>query len=172
MTLEETITAAIRLILPDVQTTGIATDDGASEWLDDTASVTFTKIGYLRQGVDERRYTVEGDSLRERVYGNRTLRVQFTCETDRQTLELTADELADTLIAGFERTDVEELFAALDLGIPACLPVRQVNYPNAHGDIRSAAVFEAQFPASRRHTGGLIAPILEIVVNDLDVGPV
>lgn len=175
---EEDFATIVNLIAPDVATQDVQGDEQSSGWISDDMAVTFQIVGFLRKGVDERRTTPEGDSLRERIYGFRTMRVQFTCDGNRQTLGLTAPEVADALIAGFNRTDVEEILAGQNLGVPRCTDVRQTDYQDPHGDARSAATFEAQFPASRRVAGGLIVPIKSVEVTgtpgpiDTTIGPV
>jgi hypothetical protein len=178
VSLESDIAEIVHLIRSDVQIVDVQGDEQSSGWISDDMGVTFQIVGFLRRGVDERRAAVEGDSLRERIYGFRTMRVQFTCDGNRQTLGLTAPEVADALIAGFNRTDIEEILAGQNLGVPWCTAVRQTDYQNIHGDARSAATFEAQFPASRRVAGGLVVPIKSIEVTgtpgpiDTTIGPV
>lgn len=162
MSLESDLDAIVKLIRSDV-TIGTKSDDGIDAWKNDEQEVTYALLGYRRQGVDERRTALEGEDIRERIYGNRTLRIQFTVNTNKQTFENTALEIADDLIAGFNRTDVEDVLAAHELGVPVCTDPREITLVDAHKDGRSVAVFEAAFPASRRTGGPLITRIKRVV---------
>ena len=160
MTVQETLIACVRTII------GSGADvrlyDKQSMWVDDTAHVEITILSMPRIGVDERRVTAEGDSLRERIYGNRSLRVQMLCNTNDQDLAQSGQELADSIVAGFMRTDVEEALALVDLGVPRSLPVRTSNARDDHGDTRSIGIVELWFPWSRSQTGGLIGTIGQV----------
>lgn len=155
MTLDATLIAAVRLARGapslDVKIDGKPGD--SIGWISDSEHVTIARLRIPRQGVDEIRRTVSiADGLmREIVRGNRSLVCQFTCETNSQALAGTAEELADDLIAGLSRSDVTALLWTERVGSPRCSDVRVVPYRDAHGDWRSAAVFEASFPWSRVH---------------------
>lgn len=174
MTLDTTLLAAVALVRPgiDVKIDG---KPGAVGWDIDAANVKIQRLRVPRQGVDEQRLTVSGvDGLmRERIFGNRTLVLQFTCETNSQTLASTAEELADDLVAGLSREDVTALLATEFVGSPRCSDVRVVPYRDAHGDWRSAAVFEAAFPWSRVHAPAATVTVDRIarVIGDGVVSP-
>ena len=180
MSLESDLSDIVHLINPAIPAIDTQPDDGTSAWVNDEVSVTVQLLSAPRQGHDERRLARAGNQVRERVYGNRSLRVQFTVNTNKQTFAQTALEVADDLTAGLSRSDVSDILEARDLGVPVCSPVRQVNAPDAHGDVRSIAVFEAVFPSSRRHTGALVDRIDAVNVtgttddieSDVTAGPV
>lgn len=151
MALDATILACVALARPGLDAQIDGTPAGGS-WTDDAASVRISRLSSARQGEDERRRGFSGADMIERVFGNRTLRLQFSCEANSQTWEDTAEDLAEDLRTGLVRSDVEILLAAENLGVPRCTDVRSISYRDAHGDWRSAAVFEAGFPWSRVHT--------------------
>ncbi len=151
MALDATLRACVRLIRNDPDF-DVQTEGRADGWANDAASVRFVVLGVPRQGVDEQRFSLNGDgTLREMVRGNRTLRLQVTCDTNAQTWETLSTPLADDLVLGFQRTDVAALLEVENLGVPVCTEPRHVPYRDAHGDWRSASVFEAVFPWSARH---------------------
>jgi len=172
MSVQSTIIACVRLILDD-PTYDVHWVDLTSKWVSDASHVELQVVSIPKIGVDERRTTPEGSPeghyVRERIYGNRSLRVQITCNTSNQNLEESGQELAETICAGFARSDVEALLSAASLGIPAPQGVRVANSRSSHGDIRSIAIAELWFPWSRSQTGGLIGTIGEIVFES-DVG--
>lgn len=176
MALDDTLIAVVRLIRDDPDfDVKIDGKPNAIGWISDSAHVTIARQRVPRQGVDEPRYTVSGvDGLmRERIRGNRTLVLQFTCETNSQTLADTAEELADDLTAGLAREDVLALLAVEQVGSPRCTDVRVVPYRDAHGDWRSAAVFEATFPWRRLHVPATDATLDRIgrVIGSGEVDP-
>ncbi len=149
----ETLIACIRLILDDPEA-DVYVGDGPSAYRNEALSIQIRRLSSARVGVDERRYSVDPDdgTLRERIYGNRLLRIQVDVDTPRQSaFEETAEEVADDLIAGFSRTDIAALLNAIDLGTPRAQPTRVNNLEDEHRDVRSIATFELWFPASRRH---------------------
>ena len=162
MTAQEAIIASARLIIGD-PAADVRWYDRRSTWVNDRAHVEIIPLSVPRFGVDEQRLAQIPNSptseARETIYGNRSLRLQFTVNTSNQNLAASAVERADDLIAGFSRYDVSLLLEAEHVGIPRCGPVRAISAPDAHGDVRSIAVFEAAFPWSRAHTGGTIPTI-------------
>lgn len=158
MALDSTLAAVVRLIRDDpafdVRIDGKGESGSSIGWATDSGHVRISRLAIARQGQDEQRLAaggVGGLVLRERVFGNRTLRLQFACETNAQTWASTAEEMADDLRAGLIRQDVADLLWTERLGQPRCTDVRSVPYRDAHGDWRSAAIFEAVFPWSRLH---------------------
>lgn len=155
MPLDTALIASVRLILDD-ETYDVTWQDRRTGWRDAGGHVSILPLSVLRRGVDERRVDADGQ---ERIYGVRNVRVQVTCETDDQDVGADAMDLAETLAAGFHRTDVEALLDAADLGGVAVQPTRIVNYPDAHGDQRSAAVFEVWLNTHRTHLGAVLDTI-------------
>lgn len=126
-------------------------------------AVTLRVASITRLGIDERRASqATATNLRERIYGNRTLRIQMIVDTNDQDLLDSAQEQADLILAGFMRSDVETLLMRSDLGVPVAGPVLVTNAPDAHGDERSIAIVDLVFPWSRCLTGGLV-PLLDAV---------
>lgn len=153
MALDDTLIACVRLIRDDPDyDVKIDGRPDAVGWATDSGNVRISGLGIQRQGEDEQRLRASGDVLTETIFGNRTLRLQFTVDTNSQTWADTAQEAADDLRAGLCRQDVIALLNVENLGVPRCGDVRIVPYRDDHGDWRSAAVFEAVFPWSRRHT--------------------
>jgi hypothetical protein len=157
---QSALIASVRLILAD-PAADVRWYDRTSEWVNDTAHIEIVPLSVPRYGVDEQRLASidASTSVQETIYGNRSLRLQFTVNRNDQDLADSAVDLADVLVAGFARYDVSLLLEAEHVGIPRCGPVRAISAPDAHGDIRSIAVFEAVFPWSRVHTGGIIPTI-------------
>lgn len=152
MALDETLIAAVRLIRPAIDCKIDGKPGDSIGWIADSEHVTIQRQRLARQGVDEQRLTIDGQGdMHETIRGNRTLVLQFTCETNSQTLDDTAEELADDLVAGLSREDVTALLWTELVGSPRCGDVRVVPYRDAHGDWRSAAIFEAVFPWKRDH---------------------
>lgn len=161
MSAQSAVIASVRVIMAD-PAADVRWYDRTSTWVNDEAHVEITPLGVPRYGVDEQRLKASdppATTLQETVYGNRSLRLQFVINTNDQDLEDSAVDLADVLIAGFSRYDVSLLLEAEHVGIPRCGPVRSIPAPDAHGDIRSIAVFEAVFPWSRVHTGSVVPTI-------------
>jgi hypothetical protein len=150
MALDATLIACVRLIRDDPDF-DVQIDGNQDGWASDALNVRISGLGIARQGVDEVRLRASGDVLSERIFGNRTLRLQFTVDANSQTWLASAQEAADDLAAGLSRADVATLLRAENLGVPRCSDIRIVPYRDEHGDWRSAAVFEAVFPWSRRH---------------------
>lgn len=164
MTLQETIIACVRLILGD-PSFDVRWYDKRSAWVSDTGHVEIVQLTTPRFGVDEQRLEPigqDGATLQETIYGNRQLRLQFTCNTNDQDLDESGPELAESLVAGFSRHDVEELLAAVHVGVPRSQGTRVVNAPDAHGDERSIGVVELWFPWSRSQEGGKIKSIATV----------
>lgn len=161
MTVQETILEAVRTIMGD-PAFDVRWYDRKSEWVSDDGHVEITVLNIPRFGVDERRLTPQaGDpnTFDETIFGNRSLRLQLTCNTNDQDLLDSGQELAETIAAGFSRHDVEIALAAVHLGVPQSQGVRVINAPDAHGDIRSIGVVELWFPWSRAQAGGTVGTI-------------
>lgn len=146
---------------PDID---VAWQDRRSSWRGERA-VTLRVVSISRLGIDERRATNVGTNLRERVFGNRLLRVQMIVDTNDQDLEDSAQEQADFLVAGFSRSDVELLLLQECLGVPNAGPVLVTNAPDAHGDERSIAIVDLVFPWSRTAVGGVVPRIDNIELS-------
>lgn len=153
MPLDTALIASVRLILDDPEY-DVTWQDRRTGWRDAGGHVSILPLSVLPRGVDEKR--VDATTGQERIYGVRNVRVQVTCETDDQDPGSDAMDLAETLAAGFHRTDVEALLDAADLGGVVCQPRRVVNYPDKHGDQRSAAVFEVWLNTHRTHLGAIL----------------
>lgn len=170
-TLDDTLSSIVRIVLGD--SADVMEENGPVGWVEDDVNVTWQVLGWTRQGVDERRYSEIGPAgtLQERIYGNRSMRVQFKCDTNAQTIENSADDIADRLVSGFMRSDVEEALASVDVGVPRCGIPRTIPYRDAHGDMRSVCVFEAAFPFSRRTQGGTVQRIDAVEFASEDTTP-
>ena len=73
---------------------------------------------------------------------------------------------------GFERTDVQDLLSAANLGGAQTQTPVQVDYQDDHGDWRSAVLFEVWFNTHRTHVGALIPRVKAVeVTGDMDGGP-
>lgn len=174
MSAQTAIVSAIQTILG--ASYDVAWGQVAQGWTQ-PANVRLRVLSRQAHGVDEVRYFPEGpNDLREKIVGQRTLRVQVTCETLDQDLVDSAHETADVLVAGFQRSDVEAILAADSLGVPRTTTPIDVDYQDEHGDWRSAVVFEAWFPASRTHVGPLVPIVHKVefrgdMETGTDIGP-
>lgn len=173
MTVQEIVIECVRIIL-DNPSADVRWYDRTNEWVEDSAHVEITVLSIPRVGVDEKRTSPEGaTNVRERIYGNRTLKLQIVCNTSDQDLLDSGQELADQIGTGFNRSDVSDLLASVDLGVPRSTPVRAINAPDAHGDQRSIGAIELWFPWSRSQRGGLLGTIGTIAyTGDVDETPI
>lgn len=178
MSIQTALVAAVRLILDDDEY-DVGWGRRSAEWRAESHTV-ISYVSTARRGVDERRYADVGtDDMRERVYGNRVVRVQFTVHTDDQDVAESAHEIAGRLVAGFSRSDVAELLDSEDLGGIRPQDPIDASYVDEHGDERSVAVFEVWFNTHRTHTGTVIPRVkaleysgtTEGSINDPTVGP-
>lgn len=174
MTVQAAIVSAIRTIMDD-EDFDVRWADREAVFREDTAHVSLRVVSTPRQGVDEVRRTIEGGlpatlpatlplviGLRERVLGNRSLRVQVTVDVDDQDYSESAHEIAETIAQGFNRTDVATILDADRLGVPRCQALIEVPTTDDHRDSRSVVVFEAWFPWRRIHTGPLLDTVREV----------
>ncbi len=164
MSRETLMIACVRLIMddPDYDAIWLKRTTG---WRTESGKVAINVLSVSRIGVDETRHADEGsDDVRERTYGNRTLRVQFTCESDDQSPESSGMEIAEVLGAGFMRSDVLALLEADDVGNPRPQTPIDVSYESDDTE-RSAAVIEIWFNASRIGAGPLVPIILAAEVS-------
>ena len=162
MTLDETLIACVKLAanLPDLDVRIVNRGDA---WRADEASVTIRKSGIVPSGVDEKRLTSEDDYLRETIHGVRVVRVELVFDTYSHESNQSAEDLADYVIGGFHRTEIGDLLDAVSLARPAFGDVRSVPARSTNSDLRSVAIVEARFNASRIVKGGLFDPIESIV---------
>lgn len=175
MTAQEAVIQCVRLILND-PSADVRWYDRASTWVNDSAHIEITVLSIPRVGVDEPRHVAEGLNLRETIYGNRTLKLQLVCNTNDGDFLDSGPELADRIVAGFMRSDVEAVLQGAHLGVPRSVPVRTINAPDAHGDIRAIGAVELWFPWSRADRAGLLNTIGTIAytgtVDDVAQAPV
>ncbi len=185
MTVQAAILEAVSTIMADA-TYDVDWEKRRARWRNASGHVLVTRLSQARKGVDEVRTSLVGsggpvpvyNDLRERVYGVRVLRLQFTCVTDDQDLADSAHEIADRIIAGFSFHDVEAILDAADIGVPRCTEPRDISFFDDAGDERSAVVFEAAFNTSRTQTNPTLLPRVKAVEfsgelddSDVLVGP-
>lgn len=140
--LETALVYTIRLALGP--SADVRWEDASSTWADDTLSVRLQYVSRTRIGRDERRYRppAVGLGLLEVIRGNRVSRVQVTINANAHGV---AVDVADALTAHMHASVVEAAFAAINVSAPRPEAVRQINAQDAHGDVRSIAVFEILF---------------------------
>lgn len=158
MSVQQTIADCIRVVAPALD---VAWQDRKSAWRAEK-SVTLRVISVPRIGVDERRAAIQGTGIRERLHGNRLLRLQMIINTDDQDLLDSAQDYADQILMGFSRSDIEQSLSLACLGVPVAGPILITNAPDEHGDQRSIAIVELTFPWSRTVTGALL-PRIDVV---------
>lgn len=167
MSIQTAIPAALALIVPGLDATWRDRETGFRA----DRHVKLRVLSRPRIGVDEIRHSdpdeIDG-SMVERVYGVRRLTVQITVETQDQDIADSAHALAEDLRTGLERSDVEALLEADDLGSPRTTEPREIPYRDPSGRWRSAVVFEAWFPAHTSHTGPIVDTVGSVEVEGLD----
>jgi hypothetical protein len=160
--LDDALIAAVRLAA-GVPTLDVRIENRAGGWRSDDASIQIRNGGIRRVGIDERRFVeVEVDSvrfLREEIHGNRVVTIALFFDTNQHDSVFSSEELADTVIAGFHRSDVGAILDAVNLARPECSEVRTVPTKSTNGDVRSISIVDARFHTSRKVTGALYDPI-------------
>lgn len=165
MAIQTALPAVIRLILGD-ESADVTWKNREAGFRADS-NVRLSIVSRPRRGVDETRYAdpaVDG-SMVERVYGVRRLTVQVQVETQDQDYTASAADRAETIRTGFHRSDVEALLDAEDLGGVQTQDVRVVDYKDAHGRWRSAAVFEVWFNTHTTHVGPTVDTVGSVEVT-------
>lgn len=158
MSLSSTLIAAVRLAVSN-PSLDVRIADRTSRWVSDVANVSIRALGIRRLGVDEPRVRDDGDpsgDLRETIHGVRVVRLQIVVDGDTHDLGLASEDLADDIVAGFERSDVRALLEEENLSAATCGPVLTTPARGDAGDTRSVAVFDLAFNTSREVRGDLV----------------
>ncbi len=171
---ETAMVAAVRAVLPTLEAGAVYWRDEASAWREEI-SVALSYVSRTSRGKDVRTLgTVTDGSAPETIRGNRVDVVQVT--VDANTVNA-AVEIADVIKAGIVSSECEALFEAVNVSAARPGAIRPAPYRSDHGDVRSAAVLEVTFNATRKVVVGLV-PILaaveitgEVTPGPITVGP-
>lgn len=163
-TFADQIPLAVKLITAD-DTYDVEWRDAMSEFRK-PEHVNLTIVSDLRRGWDEVRIKPkDGDptAVVESISGNRSLTIQFFCESDEQPIG--AQTLAEDLQIGLARQDVRELLSLANLGACSLGPCMNASYTDDDGDRIAAVMFEATFPRTVTRTGATISRVDTVEVE-------
>lgn len=166
------LVAAVRLAM-DAADYDVGWADRESRWRSAAGCVRLSPLSFTRRGRDERRYSDEGDfDLQERIYGVRRLTVQFLVEAQDQDLADSAAAIAERIVAGLRRSDVEDLLVVAGIGVATIGETRQINAPDEHDRVRSIWAFDVAFNAHTSIEGPVIPAVLAVeYAGDITNGP-
>lgn len=112
------------------------------------AEVKLDVVSFEGIGVDEPRRTILDEGIQDRMYGVRTLRIQFTCEVQHQTLGASAMFLADQVMSGLRSTPARAALMSANVAPALTSVARAIPYTDDHGRRRSVVVFDILFNTS------------------------